>query len=580
MRISRAIVLAAVAFAALALAPVSVGPGQIVVWGTDQLAQEGAEPGNFVSLAAGGALQTLAIREDGTLYQSGGTTGGQPGGTGGVPEIPSTLRGLQFSAVGMGRNHGLAIRLDGGIETWEKAPGAATSGTPTTGQFVAVTGGGPHSVALDTDGNVVLWGGFALSAADRQAVVGVGAPSRIKFKAIAARLSYTLALGTDGNLYGWGLDMGIFESATAPWTPDGFGHFIAPRQAGEPYTAIAAGVGSKVGFGLIVALREDGSIVTWDPSGLMLDPPAGKGFTQVAAGLGYAVAIDQAGRLHAWGDPAHVAFSAVPTGVYSMVSAATNHATAIFVPDTTPPVITILGQGGDSAAPLMVERGSIYVDAGATAFDVRDGDLTASIMTSGTVDTATPGPYEVTYTVSDAAGNSAANHRFVVVLPPLLTALNPAQVWVGLKNSDDVGTKFDLLAEVFKNGTSIGSGQLNDVSGGSSGFNNARIDLINLALSQAVRIATGDTLTIRLSVRVAATSGHRSGTARLWFNDAAANSGFGAVIAGGANTFFLRSGSAMGTSAGPGPKETVDVLVDRAVGGNPFKTFGAWSLSF
>ena len=60
--------------------------------------------------------------------------------------------------------------------------------------------------------------------------------------------------------------------------------------------------------------------------------------------------------------------------------------------------------------------------------------------------------------------------------PLVMTAVGPANVWIGLKNSDDVGTRFDLLAEVLKNGTVIGSGQVNSVSGGSSGFNNAILD--------------------------------------------------------------------------------------------------------
>jgi hypothetical protein len=161
----------------------------------------------------------------------------------------------------------------------------------------------------------------------------------------------------------------------------------------------------------------------------------------------------------------------------------------------------------------------------------------------------------------------------------LLTALGPAQVWIGLKNSDDVGTKFDLLAEVLKNGTVVGSGQLNSVSGGSSGFNNAILDTISLALSGAVAINPGDTLSLRLSVRVAST-GHRSGTARLWFNDTAANSRFSATIAGATSSYFLRNGSTLAITAGAGPKSTIDVLVDRAVGGNPFKPFGTWNKSF
>jgi hypothetical protein len=172
--------------------------------------------------------------------------------------------------------------------------------------------------------------------------------------------------------------------------------------------------------------------------------------------------------------------------------------------------------------------------------------------------------------------------QYDLVRPPannLLTALGPAQLWIGLKNSDDVGTKFDLLAEVLKNGTVIGSGQVNGVAGGSSGFNNAKLDAINLAMPGAVAINSGDTLSLRLSVRIA-TTGHRSGTARLWYNDAAANSRFSATIAGTTNSYFLRSGSTLTTTAGTGPKSTIDVFVDRAVGGNPFKPFGTWNKTF
>src|SRR4029077_16166740 len=137
-----------------------------------------------------------------------------------------------------------------------------------------------------------------------------------------------------------------------------------------------------------------------------------------------------------------------------------------------------------------------------------------------------------------------------------MTAVGPANVWIGLKNSDDVGTRFDLLAEVLKNGTVIGSGQVNSVSGGSSGFNNAILDIINMTLSNAVAFNQGDTLSFRLSVRVA-TTGHRSGTARLWFNDGAANSRFNAVIDGSTNSYFLRNGFTLQSTAGPGPRNTI-----------------------
>lgn len=167
--------------------------------------------------------------------------------------------------------------------------------------------------------------------------------------------------------------------------------------------------------------------------------------------------------------------------------------------------------------------------------------------------------------------------------PNQLTALGPAQVWIGLKNSDDVGTRFDLLAEVFKNGSLIGSGQVNNVAGGSSGFNNAKLNAINLALSGTPSFGAGSALSIRLSVRVTASGGHRSGTARLWFNDAAANSRFSATIGGVTKNYYLRKLSnslVLTTATGSTPKVTIDVFVDRAVGGNPFKPFGTWAIAF
>ena len=39
-----------------------------------------------------------------------------------------------------------------------------------------------------------------------------------------------------------------------------------------------------------------------------------------------------------------------------------------------------------------------------------------------------------------------------------LTDLSPAKLWVGLKNSDDQGTQFDIKVEVLKNGTPVASG--------------------------------------------------------------------------------------------------------------------------
>ncbi len=75
----------------------------------------------------------------------------------------------------------------------------------------------------------------------------------------------------------------------------------------------------------------------------------------------------------------------------------------ILFTDEIPPELTLNGDN-----PLEVEAGEPYVEAGATALDNVDGDISASVVISGDiVDTGTVGTYFVEYNVSDSAGNPA-----------------------------------------------------------------------------------------------------------------------------------------------------------------------------
>lgn len=70
--------------------------------------------------------------------------------------------------------------------------------------------------------------------------------------------------------------------------------------------------------------------------------------------------------------------------------------------DTTKPIIVLLG-----STPVTVVVGTSYTDAGATASDNKDGDITSKIQTANTANTAVVGAYAVTYNVKDAANNEA-----------------------------------------------------------------------------------------------------------------------------------------------------------------------------
>ena len=110
---------------------------------------------------------------------------------------------------------------------------------------------------------------------------------------------------------------------------------------------------------------------------------------------------------------------------------------------------------------------------------------------------------------------------------PVMTALSPAMLWVGLKNSDAVGLRLDLRVDVYLDDVPIGEGQLDDVPAGSSGFNNAVLRTVSLALLDGpVGLPQEAELQFRVAVRrTCSGGGHNSGPVRLWFNGAAIDSG-------------------------------------------------------
>ena len=78
--------------------------------------------------------------------------------------------------------------------------------------------------------------------------------------------------------------------------------------------------------------------------------------------------------------------------------------------DNVKPVITLKGN-----STVNVRLGDKYVDAGATALDNIDGNITSKIITKSNVNTLKVGTYTVSYTVSDKAGNVDTKTRTVKV---------------------------------------------------------------------------------------------------------------------------------------------------------------------
>lgn len=96
--------------------------------------------------------------------------------------------------------------------------------------------------------------------------------------------------------------------------------------------------------------------------------------------------------------------------------------------DKEAPVITLLGD-----VEMKLNIGQNFVDPGVTATDNLDGDLTASVVVTGSVDINTFGTYALIYQVSDRFGNLCEIQRNVTVgdfAAPIITLHGDSRIYV------------------------------------------------------------------------------------------------------------------------------------------------------
>ena len=134
---------------------------------------------------------------------------------------------------------------------------------------------------------------------------------------------------------------------------------------------------------------------------------------------------------------------------YTVSDTSGNEATpkirTVFVGDQQNPVIHLIG-----ANPQRVELGDTYVEPGYAAHDSQDGDITGSVIVTGTVDTGTVGSYQRTYTITDSNSNTAEEIRTVEVVyegSPVITLLgdNPYTTSWGVAYAEPGAVAWDEL---------------------------------------------------------------------------------------------------------------------------------------
>ena len=165
-----------------------------------------------------------------------------------------------------------------------------------------------------------------------------------------------------------------------------------------------------------------------------------------------------------------VIFATLPEDTYSgqtiTLTDADGNASTLTIPtfiiDTTNPIITLTGLPS-----ITLNEGDTYTDAGATATDNPGSvNLTASITTTGTVNTSVAGTYTVTYNVTDAAGNTATAVTRTVTVTADTTAPIISQVTAIPTPSnnttpsytfttDEAGTLTTTISQGFSGGPSV-----------------------------------------------------------------------------------------------------------------------------
>lgn len=173
------------------------------------------------------------------------------------------------------------------------------------------------------------------------------------------------------------------------------------------------------------------------------------------------------------------------------------------------------------------------------------------------------------------------------------TAVSPsAPVWIGLKNSDDQGTQFDLRAEISRNGTMVASGESRCVTGVTRNADLAKE--VSISLSGDLTIFnSGDSLALKILTRIGTNpdnskcsgpGGSHSNSVglRLYYDSTNRASGMTAAIGSNPSTdyflhsvgtnFFIDTLAPITTTA-----KTKDSTSVNFAGGNPWKEIGTWS---
>lgn len=115
------------------------------------------------------------------------------------------------------------------------------------------------------------------------------------------------------------------------------------------------------------------------------------------------------------------------------------------VADITAPILNLNGE-----KTIYLKKGEPYIEAGFTANDSVDGELTSNVNISGGVNSEIVGNYSITYQVSDKAGNISTESRYIYVYEKQaeVNEINPGNKVVYLTFDDGPGAYTAQLLDI------------------------------------------------------------------------------------------------------------------------------------
>jgi probable HAF family extracellular repeat protein len=187
------------------------------------------------------------------------------------------------------------------------------------------------------------------------------------------------------------------------------------------------------------------------------------------------------------------------------------------------------------------------------------------------------------YLVGRAEPFTGGGNRAMLWLP------TPGRLWVGLKNSDDQGTRFDLRTSLYLNGTLIAEGTARCIAGITR--NPAAAKEVRVPLSSIPEDETldpGDELALKVFTRIGTNPddskcpGHSNAVGlRLYYDAASRASQLGAKIAPLSQTdYYLHSTGGsffLDTTPPTSSAKQKDSGPVKFAGGNPWVAIGTWT---